>query len=215
MAEATVLTAKVRGERGTRTANRLRRNGLLPAVVYGHKQDAISVTVEAEAVYGVIRHGVRVVDLQLGGKAEKCLIREVQWDALGKDVLHVDFTRVSADERIRITVPVMVRGTAPGVNAGGILEQPLHTLEIECLALSVPDAIRVNVNELQVEQTIHLKDLTLPPDVKAFGDPETVVVRVIKPVEEAAAPAEAVAAGPAEPEVIGRKAAEEKEGEGE
>jgi large subunit ribosomal protein L25 len=78
----------------------------------------------------------------------------------------------------------------------------------------VPDAIRVNVNELQVEQTIHLKDLTLPPDVKAFGDPETVVVRVVKPVEEeAAAPAEA--AGPAEPEVIGRKAAEEKEGEGE
>jgi large subunit ribosomal protein L25 len=214
MAEATVLKAKERTERGTRAVTRLRKHGRLPAVVYGHQQTPVSLTISDEDIRSVIRHGIRVVDLELEGKTEKCLIREVQWDAIGKDVLHVDFTRVSADERIRITVPLQIRGTAPGVTAGGILQQSLHTLEIECLALSVPDVIRVNVGELQIEQALHVREITLPPGVKALGDPEAVVVQVIKPVEEAAAPAE-VAEGPAEPEVIGRKAAEEKEGEGE
>jgi large subunit ribosomal protein L25 len=214
MAEATVLKAKERNGRGTRAVTRLRKHGLLPAVVYGHHQTPVSLTISDEDIRSVIRHGIRVVDLELEGKTEKCLIREVQWDAIGKDVLHVDFTRVSADERIRITVPLQIRGTAPGVTAGGILQQSLHTLEIECLALSVPDVIRVNVGELQIEQALHVREITLPPGVKALGDPEAVVVQVIKPVEEAAAPAE-VAEGPAEPEVIGRKAAEEKEGEGE
>lgn len=209
MAESTTLAAQQRTERGSRAAGRLRRERHVPAIIYGHKQDAVALTIEEDAIRTVIRHGIRVVDLQLGGKTEKCLIREVQWDALGKDVLHVDFNRVSADERIRVTVPVTLRGTAPGVTAGGVMDQPMHTLEIECLAISVPDAIRVSVAELQLEQAIHLKDLTMPPGVKAFGDPEAVVVQVTKPLEEAAAPAEVVE-GPAEPELIGRKPAEEE-----
>ncbi len=209
MAESTILAAQQRTERGSRAAGRLRREGHVPAIIYGHKQDAVALTIEEDAIRTVIRHGVRVVDLQFGGKTEKCLIREVQWDALGKDVLHVDFNRVSADERIRVTVPVTLRGTAPGVTAGGVMDQPMHTLEIECLAISVPDAIRVSVAELQLEQAIHLKDLTMPPGVKAFGDPEAVVVQVTKPLEEATAPAEVVE-GPAEPELIGRKPAEEE-----
>ncbi len=207
MAEATKLAAEPRKERGKGHARRIRRTGKLPAVIYGHKQESIPLTVENDAVRSVIRRGVRVVDLQLGGKLEKCLIREVQWDAVGREVIHVDFTRVSEDERIRITVPLTLKGTAPGINAGGVLDQPLHTLEIECLAIAVPDSIRVNIQELQLEQAIHLKDVQLPEGVKAFGDPDAVVVQVVKKVEEVApAPAEAVAAeGPAEPEVITRK----------
>lgn len=215
MAQATTLEAKTRDVRGSRRVERLRRQGSLPAVIYGHKEAVISLTVETEAVRNVIRRGLRVVDVEHGGKTDKCLIREVQWDAIGKEIIHVDFTRVSADERIRVTVPIMLRGTAPGLNAGGVLDQPMHELEIECLAIRVPDAIRVNVGELQLEQAIHLKDVALPEGVKAFGDPDGVVIQVVKKVEEveAAPAAAAVVEGPVEPEVIGRKVEAEEEPE--
>ncbi|MCS6976333.1 MAG: 50S ribosomal protein L25 [Gemmatales bacterium] len=211
MAEAAVLAAVVRKETGKRRMRRLRKAGQIPGVMYGHKEETIPLAVKAEDLWALIRHGQRVVDVKLDGKTEKCLIREVQWDVFGREVLHVDLTRVSADERIRVTVPIHLRGNAAGVAAGGVLDQPLHTLEIECPALAVPEAIRVNVQDLQLDQAIHVKDLKLPEGVVALADPEAVVVQCAKPLEEAAA--EAVE-GPAEPEVIGRKAAEE-EGEAE
>jgi large subunit ribosomal protein L25 len=213
MAEAAKLEAKPRAEKGSRAMSRLRRHGRVPGVVYGHKEDVLSVTVDHDDMAAVIRHGQRVVDLLLDGKSEKCLVKEVQWDAIGRDVLHVDFARVSLDERIRVTVPIQLRGTPAGVTAGGVLEQPLHTLEIECLAINVPDFIRVNVQDLQLEQAIHVKDVVPPPDVKIFGDPDAVVVHVVKPKEEAA-PVAAEAAGPAEPEVI-TKGVKEKDAEAE
>jgi large subunit ribosomal protein L25 len=213
MAEAATLTAEPRKDSGKRRMRRLRKTGQVPGVMYGHREATLTLTVAQDAMWSLIRHGQRVVDVTLDGKVQKCLIKEVQWDAFGREMHHVDFTRVSADEKIRITVPVQVRGTAPGVNAGGVVDQPMHTLEIECLAINVPDAIRVSVNELQLEQVIHLKDIKLPEGVVAFADPDTVVVQCVKPVEEAeAAPGEAPE-GPAEPELIGRKVAEEGEAE--
>lgn len=211
MAEAAVLNAQVRKETGKRRMRRLRKAGQIPGVMYGHKEATIPLAVKADELWALIRHGQRVVDVRMDGKTEKCLIREVQWDVFGREVLHVDLTRVSADERIRVTVPIHLRGNAAGVAAGGMLDQPLHTLEIECPALAVPEAIRVNVQDLQLDQAIHVKDLKLPEGVTALDDPEAVVVQCVKPAEEAAAEE---AEGPAEPEVIGRKAAEE-EGEGE
>jgi large subunit ribosomal protein L25 len=129
------------------------------------------------------------------------------------EVLHVDFTRVAADERIHVMVPLEIRGIAPGVTGGGILDQPLHTLEVECLAVSIPESIRVNVNELQLGGSIHVRDLTLPPGVVARTDPDAIVVHVTIPQEVAAAPATEAPAAQVEPEVIGRPKAEEGEGE--
>lgn len=214
MVESLRLAGKTRAERGSRAAGRLRRSGRVPAIVYGHKIEPVALTIADDDLRAVIRHNVRVVDLEHDGKREKCLIKEIQWDALGRDILHVDFTRVSEDERIRVTVPIQLRGTAPGTAAGGIINQPMHTIDIECLAIAVPESIRVSIAELQIDQAIHLKDVKLPEGVKAFGDPEAIVVQMAKPEEEAAA-AEAEAAGPAEPEVIGRKAAEEEEADAE
>src|SRR5262249_32296375 len=154
----------------------------VPAVLYGHKEETLSLSLPLEDLVKAIRHGARVVDLQANGNTEKALIREVQWDHLGKDVLHVDFARVAADERIVVPVRIEIRGTAPGVTAGGRLDQPLHTIEVECLALSVPESIRVNIGELQIGDSIHVRDLTLPPDVKAKADPDAVVVHVTAPV---------------------------------
>jgi large subunit ribosomal protein L25 len=210
MAESVVLVTEKRDTRGTRTARRLRAQGKVPGVVYGHKEATVSVSLDADTLLSAVRHGARVVDLQSESGLQKAQIAELQWDHLGVEVLHVDFRRVAADERIHVTVPVEIKGIAPGVTAGGILDQPIHTLAVECLAVSVPESIRINVNELQLGGSIHVRDLHLPPDVQALADPDAIVVHVTAPQAE---PEAAEAAGEqAEPEVIGRKAAE---GEGE
>jgi large subunit ribosomal protein L25 len=209
MAESVTLVARPREARGSRAAGRLRRQGFVPAVVYGHKEATVSVAVPREDLEKVIRHGTRVVDLQADGNVQKALIREVQWDHLGKELLHVDFARVAADERVVVPVPVEIRGLAPGVSAGGLLDQPLHRLQVECPAISVPESIRVNVNELQLGAAIHVRDLVLPPGVKAMADPDLIVVHVTAPQAEPAAAAAPVAEQ-AEPEVLRRPRAEEE-----
>src|SRR5229473_3058432 len=148
MAESLVLVAETRAGRGKQAARRLRRTGKVPAVVYGHKEETLSVALPLEEVEKAIRRGVRVVDLKAGGKEEKALIRDVQWDHLGKELLHVDFARIAVDERVTISVPLELKGTAPGVTGGGVLDQPLHSLHVECLAIAIPESIRVNISEL-------------------------------------------------------------------
>jgi large subunit ribosomal protein L25 len=211
MAESVVLVAQKREGRGSQKARRLRKQGQVPAVVYGHKEETVSVSLSNDELHAALRHGARVVDLQTDGKVQKALIREIQWDHLGHEILHVDFARVAADERITVPVPVELRGIAPGATGGGLLDQPLHTLMVECPAISVPESIRVNINELQIGAAIYVRDLHLPEGVKVITDPDAIVVQVSAPIAEAEAPA-APAAESAEPEIIGRqKAAEEEE----
>jgi large subunit ribosomal protein L25 len=212
MAETVRFTAKPREGTGKRAAKRLRNEGLLPAVVYGHGEATLSITLPRADVEKAVRHGARVVDLEADGKEGKALIREVQYDHLGKDMLHVDFARVAADERIVLSVPFELKGIAPGVSAGGALDQPIHSISVECLAISVPDSIRVNIQMLQVGDVIHVRELVLPPELKALADPDAVVVQVIAPVVAPEAPvAPAEAAEQAEPEVIGRQKTEAEE----
>ncbi|MGH7173598.1 MAG: 50S ribosomal protein L25 [Gemmataceae bacterium] len=209
MADSLILVTEKRDTRGTRTARKLRAKGRVPGVLYGHKEETVSVSVAAETLLSEVRHGARVVDLQSDAGLQKAQIAELQWDHLGMEVLHVDFRRVTADERIHVTVPVEVKGIAPGVTAGGILDQPIHTLSIECPAINVPDSIRVNVNELQLGGAIHVRDLHLPGDVTVLTDADAIVVHVTAPQAEPEA-AEGPAAEQAEPEVIKRKAAAEE-----
>ena len=213
MAETVALVAQPRQENGSQAARRLRRKGLVPAVLYGHKEATVMLTLNTDEVTKALRHGARVVDLKTeGGKEEKAFIRELQWDHLGKALLHVDFTRVSLDERITVTVRLELRGVAPGVNSGGVLDQPLHELEIECLAISIPESIRVSIAELQVGGMIHVKDLHLPEGITTKADPDAIVVHVTTPAAETEPGAIPEAGGSAEPEVIG-KAKEEEESE--
>jgi len=213
MAETVTLGANARKENGSQAARRLRREGKVPAVLYGHKEATIMLTLDRDEVTKALRHGARVVDLKPeGGKEEKAFIRELQWDHLGKTLMHVDFTRVSLDERINVTVRLELRGIAPGVSGGGVLDQPLHELEIECLAISIPESIRVNIAELQLGGVIHVKDLHLPEGVTTSVDPEAIVVHVTTPSAEAEPGAIPESGGSVEPEVIG-KAKEEEESE--
>jgi large subunit ribosomal protein L25 len=214
MADAEILTVQKREGRGSRIAAKLRKSGRIPAVVYGHKEETVSVALSGDEVNAVLRHKVQIVDLKMDGGVQKAQIRDVQWDHLGKEVLHVDLKRVSVDERIEISVPLELRGIAPGVTAGGVLDQPIHSLRVECLAIAVPESIRVNILELQLGAAIHVRDLQLPQGVKALDDPDAIVVHVTTPQVEPEAAAPAAVAESAEPEIIGRKAAEE-EGEAE
>src|SRR5262245_59443665 len=112
MAETVVLATQKREGRGSRRANHLRKTGRVPAVVYGHKQDALSISLLLEDLARAVRHGARVVDLQLDAGLETAQIVELQWDHLGKEILHADFKRVSRDERITVEVRIELRGNA-------------------------------------------------------------------------------------------------------
>ena len=187
---------------------------LVPAVVYGHGEETQSLAISKDAFGKAIRLGARVVDLKQSAGVQKVLIREVQWDAIGHDILHVDFARVAADERITLDI----RGRAAWHRhrhdaAGGVVVQPIHNLSVECLAISVPESIRVNVGELMIGQSIHVKDLVLPEGLVVKNDPDAIIVQVIQQAAEdpAAAVPGAVAAEQAEPELIGKKKAEEGE----
>lgn len=212
MAESMVLVAQPREGRGSHKADKLRRQGRLPAVVYGHKEATVSVSLCADEFNNALRHGARVVDLKTGDNLETALIKAVQWDYLGKDIVHVDFERVSKDERITVTVRIELRGIAPGVTGGGVLDQQIHELEVECTALNMPESIRVNINELQLDQAIHVRELKLPEGVVATEDPDLVVVQVTTPQAEPE-PGEVQPGETAEPEVIGRQKETEEEAE--
>ncbi len=211
MAETVVLVAQERAEHGTRAARRLRRAGQVPGVVYGHKEATVAISVPADGLGRAIRHGARIIDLQQNGNTQRALIKELQWDPLGHDILHVDFTRISKDEKVELPVRIELRGTAPGTAGGGVLAQALHQLTVECLADSIPASIRVNIGAMQIGDVIHVRELNLPPGVTAKDDPDAVVVQITAPAAEAEATAPT--AEQAEPEVIGRPKAEEAEGE--
>lgn len=221
MAEAVIVNAQPRDAAknkgtGSRAARKLRAKGLVPAIVYGHKQANLPVTLTREDVWSLIRRGHHVAKLQIGGETEMALIRDVQWDHLGRDILHLDFFRVSADERVETDVSLNFHGTAPGLSQGGVLEQTMHSVTVSCAVIAIPDSIRVDVGNLNLNDSIKIRDLVLPEGVTVLGDADTVLVHVVvKKVEAEPTPA-AGAAGegtPAQPEVIGRK--DKKEGEDE
>lgn len=208
----TQVVTQPRAKTGSAEANRLRKAGRVPAVIYGHKEEVLAVSVAADDVRQLVRQGTRIIDVKAGTKTEKCLIRDLQWDVLGKEIYHVDFTRVSADERIHVTVPVQLRGQAVGLSEGGVLNHHLHEVHIECLATAIPESIRVNVTDLHLGKAIHIKELVVPEGVKVLGDPEEVVVAVVakqEVKEEPTVPGE----GGAEPEVITAKKPSEEEKE--
>ncbi len=203
------VTAQPRSELGSRANKRLRDKGFIPGVIYGHKEAVVPVTLPKKEVVGYLDKGAHVFDIAMGGKSEKVLVKEVQYDHLGQELLHVDFARVSLDERVEVTVPLELKGEPKGEAEGGVLQQIVSELEIECLVTDIPDAIRHNVSEMALGDVLHIKDLKLPAGAKALQDEDLIVATVKEIAEEE--PAEA-AEGSAEPEVIGRKAEEGEEG---
>src|SRR5690349_13770510 len=133
MAASISVTAKPRPELGSRRNKRLRDAGFVPGVIYGHKEAVVPVTLPKKELVGHLNHGTHVFNLAMDGKNETVLVKDVQFDHLGIEVLHVDFARVDLNERVEVTVPLILKGEPKGEKEGGVLQQILADLEIECL----------------------------------------------------------------------------------
>lgn len=205
MSNEAKLVVEPRTEMGSAACRRLRKRGLVPGNVYGHNADPVSVVVASDVLGLVLKTGARVVDLEVSGKQDKAVIREVKWEVFGRYVEHFDLLRVDPSERVTITVPIVLKGAAPGAVGGGMVEQPLHSIVIDCLAYQIPDSIIVRIGTLELGQMIQVRELPLPEGSHAHAAPDAIVVHIVKAREEAEA---AATPGASEPEVVGKKVAD-------
>ena len=202
------LNAVVREQLGTNHTRRLRRSGQVPAILYGHGEKNVNLAIPGTEVSSAIRHGTKVVQVQ-GAISDSALISEVQWDAFGSTVLHLDLIRVSADEKVEVSVPIELRGEAPGTREGGITEHVTHEVQIECAVSALPEKLVVSVNDLHLGQSILASDLELPEGAVLLTAADAVIVHVIEPTADVEG--EEIPGEGAEPEVIGEKHDEEEE----
>src|SRR5882724_6341950 len=216
MAKQVKLKAEPRNNVGRSGVRKLRARGIIPAVIYGGKVKPQSLQVAARDINAMMSHasGENVlVDLEIAGEKSNraALVQEVQHSPVGGEIVHVDFHAISMDETIQAEVPLEPTGTAVGVKTfGGLLEQSLRALAIECLPGDLPDRITVDVSQLNIGDSIHVRDIQLPSGVTPKVQPDLTAFSVIAPIVEEEAPvAEAEAA--AGPEVITEK---KEEGEG-
>jgi large subunit ribosomal protein L25 len=213
------LGATPRGERGKGAARALRRAGRIPAVVYGHAREPQPLTIdtrELDRLLGQISAENTVVDLTVGGRTARTLIREIQRHPFRRQVLHIDFQELVAGEKVTVRIPLVLTGSAVGVRVdGGILDQTLRDLEIEVDPVNMPNHIDVDVTNLVIGASIHVSDLVLPTGVESLTEGGTTICVCSAPravVEEVAAPAAEAVEPAAEPEVI-RKAKTDEEDE--
>jgi large subunit ribosomal protein L25 len=203
---------------GSQNTRRLRRDGRIPAILYGHGKENVPLAVPSDQVQNAIRQSAKLIDLQ-GDVKESALIREVQWDALGDNIIHLDLTRVSATELVTVTVGLETRGTAAGVTAGGVVKVLVHTIEVECQADSIPEKLEVNINQLELHESLTVADLELPDSIKVSLPSDSLLVQCVEPTaevepeEEGDLEAAEDTGGAGEPEVIGRKEEGEEEEE--
>jgi len=217
-----LVNATGRTERGKNAARRLRRQGLIPGVVYGGKGGNIAVAVDPKALQKVLRSEAgrnAILKLDIAGSgAANAILKSWQVDPIKESFLHADFYRIAMDVAIRVTVPIAVRGEARGVKVdAGILEVILREIEVECLPGDIPEHIDIDVSDLGLNGALRVSDLTASAKVKILEAPDHVVVHVVSVKEEVApTPGAAVvaegeaAATPAEPEVLKKGKKEEE-----
>ena len=209
MSKILSLKAEVREHVGSRASSVVRGQGRIPAIVYGHKQEPVAISLDAHDFVEGLHHGHRLIDVKVGRKSEKIIVKDVQYDHLGRDVIHADLMRVDVKQKVTVTVPVEFKGAAKGTHHGGILEEHADRLEVECLPTHIPEVLVVSVKEMEVGESLHASDMTLPEGVALVSPADTLLVAchvlaVAKTAEELEEEA------PTAPEVIGEaKAAQE------
>ena len=212
MAEISI-SAKARDERGKNAARRIRREGLIPAVVYGGKGDTLAVAVDPKSLQKVLRSESgrnTILKLDIGGKgATNAILKSWQVDPIREHFLHADFYRIAMDVAIRVNVPIVTKGEARGVKVdAGILELVIREIEVECLPGDIPERIEVDVNDLGINYALRVSDIPAIAKVKVLSPADQVVVHVVSVKEEVVAPAPGVAAAPVEGEAAAAPAAE-------
>ena len=207
------LSATPRDGAGKGASRALRREGRVPAIVYGHGRDPQSLSVatrELERLLGSVAAASTVIELDLDGRTSRTLIREIQRHPFKRTILHVDFQELVAGERITVKVPLVFHGTPEGVRVGGgMLDQVMHEVQVEADPSNIPNHLEVDVSGMQIAQALHISDITLPEGVTAIDDAGLTVCTVQAP---RVAEEPTVAAEPTgdEPEVIRAKAKTEE-----
>jgi large subunit ribosomal protein L25 len=214
MATTATISATARAETGKGVARKLRAAGEIPAVIYGHKRAAQSITVPArdlDRLLARISAANTVVELSIDGTTSRTLIREIQRHPFKRQLLHVDFQELVAGETVTVKIPLVLVGTSDGVRTGGgVLDQVLYSLEIECDPASMPNHIDVDVTHVGVGESVHVRDLVLPQGITVLDDADASVLSVQltrAAVEDAATVPAADTSG--EPEVIRAKKEDE------
>jgi len=181
----------------------------MPAVVYGHKEEPVAVALDAHDFVEGLHHGHRLMDVQIGKKKQTIIVKELQYDHLGKNVIHADLMRVDVTESVKVSVPIEIKGTAAGTHEGGIIDEHVDHLEVECRVTDIPETIPVWIKDVHVGDAVHAGDIELPSGVKLLGSPETLVV-TCHTVAAAKAVEQLEEEAPAAPEVIGKEEESEK-----
>ena len=207
MAEQEVVAAKPReGKFNKNAARRVRVAGMIPGVLYGAKEASIAVELDPKQITRILHsesgHNT-IFDLQIGATAAtKAMIVDWQYEPIKGKLMHIDLKRIAMDKAMRVKVPVLLEGVPAGVKLqGGILDQVLREVEIECLPGDIPTHINVNVGGLQLNDSIRVSDLPHEGKLKFITDESATVAHVVAIKEEAAPVVDAAAAAPAEPEV--------------
>jgi large subunit ribosomal protein L25 len=192
MADST-LTAELRSDKGSRPAGRLRREGRLPGVDYGLGEESVSVTVNAHQLGTILssKSGANtLITLQIHGRDQLALARQVQRDAVKGSLVHVDFVRVRADQTIQAEVRLDLQGEPEGVSNGGMLEQVMHTLTVEGKPGQLPNEIAHDVSALELGDQLHVGDIKVPAGIIVVNDAEELIATISMPrgleAEEAA-----------------------------
>ena len=206
--ETQQLQVKIKEDTGSLKARKHRVSGLIPAILYGHKQESMMFLLNEKEFSTVLNTEAKMVNLKWNGSEEIALIKDVQFDTFGRKILHVDFVRIALTEKVTTHVPVVLYGTSQGVKEGGILDHALKEIEIECLPTEIPKNIRINISELAIGNTIHISDLELPANTKVLGNPDAIVVSVHFAAEEKETPEEEASS---EPEIISARKPEKEE----
>jgi len=221
--EEIILNAQIRQELGKNKVSNLRGAGFIPAVVYAEGKSSLAIKVShRELVRLLHQHHLENAILSLKIKDDKkdkprsCLIKETQYDPVTGDIIHVDFNEISLTKAIKVNVPVTAKGEAIGVKQdGGSLERILWEIEVECLPTAIPKEIEVEVSHLKLGDSIHIKDIQFPSDVKVLTSHDAIVLNIAAPMKEEV-PVEAVEGeATQEPEVIKEKKEAPAEGEAE
>jgi len=210
----TLLKLETRKNLGTLNAKRYRREGMVPGIYYFHGQEVTPFTVGKKDLLAFMGQESSLIDVVFDGKTKKkCIIREIQFDPIDNSPLHLDLMGIMLTEKIHVSVPIHLLGTPTGVkNQGGIMQQVLRELEIECLPTDIPEHVDLDVSSLDIGGSVHLSDLGVP-NIKILGDMHRVIATVSAPRITEEKPVEEAEVGPAEPEVISKRPENEEEEE--
>jgi large subunit ribosomal protein L25 len=215
MKEEIILQAQPREGLGKGKNKALRQSGFIPAVVYAQGKESQSLMVAASEFGRLVhQHHIEsvVLTLRLQKGSDKkhadmaCLVKEIQYDAVKGDVIHIDFNEISLTKAIKVNVGVVAKGEPVGVKQeGGVLEHMLWEIEVECLPTQIPEQVEVDVTNLKIGDSIHIKDITLAPGVKIVNNPEDMVLSVVPPAKEEVVEVPVEGEEKVEPEVIKEK----------